>query len=91
MSIGSGTFAISGDECIAALCRVGFILRRRDDGWTVLERGRRVVVVPDTMVVARPVLDAILAETELTFGAFLRLLDDAPTIPDLTTLPPPAG
>jgi hypothetical protein len=80
------TFGISSRECVRALCRVGFWVRRIEPGWTFMQKGRRVVAVPETMSVTTPLLDAILMESELTYAAFVTLLDETPTMPELRAL-----
>lgn len=84
----SGTFAISGAECVAALRRLGFDVRRRERGRTILHRAGRLVVVPDLLALAPRVLDGILEDTDLSYESFLRLLEEAETQPDLATIEP---
>jgi hypothetical protein len=74
---------ISGAECVLALILGGFKVRRRAPGSTVLERGPHVVIVPDSLVLAPNVLEAILSDAELTHETFLELVSEEPTMPDV--------
>ena len=74
---------ISGAECVLALLFGGFEVRKRAPGSTVLSRGTRVVIVPDSLVLAPNVLEAILSDADLTHQKFLDLVSDEPTLPEL--------
>jgi len=80
------TFAISGDECVAALRRLGFDVRRLERGRTILHRSGHLVVVPDELALTPSVLDGLLDEVDLSYESFLRLLEEAETEPELAAL-----
>jgi hypothetical protein len=77
------TFALSGNECVVALCELGFEIVRRQPGLTMLQKERRLVLVPDVLVLPKTLLDSILAEADLTYFSLLLALDEIPTNPDL--------
>jgi hypothetical protein len=81
------TFALSGNECVVALCQLGFSVARRGPGLTILRSARRMVLVPDMLVLPKEALDAILAEADLSFQSLVRVLDEIPTNPELSVLP----
>jgi hypothetical protein len=83
---GSDTFSLSGVECVIALCGLGFEVMRRQPGLTILRNDRRIVLVPDILVLPRSVLDVILDEADLSFSALMRVLDEIPTNPELRVL-----
>jgi hypothetical protein len=74
---------VSGRECVVALEAVGFDVVRKMAGATALRRGDRIAIVPDTIAVARVVLDRILDSADLTFEELVDLISEAPTMPDL--------
>lgn len=80
------TFAISGAECVVALCQLGFAVVRRDAGRTVLRSMRSTVIVPDRLVLPRSVLESIVVRAQISYGALLRALEDLPTQPELAVL-----
>ena len=75
--------AVSGVECVEALTLGGFTVRSRSDSATVLERGLRVVVVPDVAMLTPDDLRALLRDAGIAYDAFLDLLSETPTDPDL--------
>ena len=75
--------AVSGAECVEALTLGGFAVRSRSDSATVLERGLRVLVVPDVAMLAPEDLQALLKDAGLAYDDFLDLLSETPTDPDL--------
>lgn len=77
---------ISGAECVSALRLAGFRVSCSSRGATVLVRDRRVVVVPDALMLSPDVLDALLEEANLSHDRFLWLLSEATTQPDLPVL-----
>ena len=44
------------EDLVAALCRAGFVVYRRADNGTILERGTRAVVVPTRRMLAPEVV-----------------------------------
>ena len=81
------TFALSGSECVVALCGLGFEVVRRQPGLTMLRRNRRLVLVPDVLILPKSLLDAILTDADLSFAALISALDDVPTNPKLRMCP----
>ncbi len=77
----SNDIQISGAECVVALMLARFTVRHRALGHTILERDCKLVIVPDALVLAPAVLDAILADAELTPEAFVELISEEPTMP----------
>jgi hypothetical protein len=75
--------AVSGADCVEALTLGGFTVRSRSDSATVLERGLRVVVVPDVAMLTPDDLHALLGDAGITYDAFLDLISESPTDPDL--------
>ena len=75
--------AVSGADCVEALALDGFTIRSRSDSATVLERGLRVVVVPDVAMLTPDDLQALLHDAGLDYDTFLDLLSETPTDPDL--------
>ena len=73
--------AVSGAECVEALVLDGFTVRSRSDAAVVLERDMRVVVVPDTAMLAPEELEAVLRDAAIPYDAFLDLLSETPTDP----------
>ncbi len=67
---------LSGRECVKALQRVGFYLKRQEGSHMVLRRDDPFcqVVVPDHNELDRGTLRAIIRQSGLTVGAFLDLL-----------------
>jgi hypothetical protein len=70
---------VSGAECVEALCTAGFRVRRRSAGQTLLERGTQTLVVPDRLVLSAELLEAILAEADLSVEKFVWLLGEVTT------------
>ena len=75
--------AVSGAECVEALALGGFTVRSRSDSATVLVRGMRVVVVPDVAMLTPEDLQALLRDAGIAYDAFLDLLSETPTDPDV--------
>ena len=75
--------AVSGAECVDALVLAGFTVRSRSDSATVLERGMRVVVVPDVAMLTPGDLHALLQDSGIAYDRFLDFLSETPTDPDL--------
>jgi hypothetical protein len=80
------TFRLSGLECAAALQRLGHEFVRSEDGWSVLRRGKRLVVIPEAAVLPSAILDLVLARANVSLGDVLLALDEIPTQPDLRCL-----
>ena len=74
-----GKLTVSGAECVEALCLAGFRVRRRSAGQTLLERGKRTLVVPDRLVLSPELLDVILDEADLSVERFVWLLGEVTT------------
>jgi hypothetical protein len=74
--------AVSGADCIDALLQAGFVVRSTENGITTLARDMRVVAVPRVSILSPEELQAVLRESRLSYGAFLDLLSETPTIPD---------
>jgi hypothetical protein len=76
---------LTGIQCIEALGRAGYGVRYRNNTVTVLERGSRMIVVPDVKELSPSALSALLQAAGLSYAAFLQLLksvnhaDDART------------
>lgn len=71
--------AVSGSDCIEALQLAGFTTRSRTDHATTLERGLRVVVVPDVAMLPPGELQMLLRDAGVTYSDFLDILSEAPT------------
>jgi hypothetical protein len=81
--------AISGLECVQALCIAGFRVKQRLPGSTVLTRadtGGQTVVVPDALVLPGDVLDTILGGADISADRFLWLLGEVTTDTELMAL-----
>jgi predicted RNA binding protein YcfA (HicA-like mRNA interferase family) len=67
---------VSGRECIAALTRAGFVVRRQESSHIVLRRSEPFaqLVVPDHRELDRGTLRAILRQAALSVDAFVELL-----------------
>ena len=67
---------ISGRDCIKALSKVGFILRRQHGSHMILRRNEPFaqVVVPDHKEIDRGTLRAIIRQANLTVDEFNKLL-----------------
>jgi predicted RNA binding protein YcfA (HicA-like mRNA interferase family) len=67
---------VSGRECIDALTRAGFVVRRQQSSHIVLRRDEPFaqVVVPDHRELDRGTLRAILRQAGLTVEEFVGLL-----------------
>jgi hypothetical protein len=81
-------FALSGAECVIALCSLGFAVVRRQPGRTILRRGKHLVFVPDHLSLPTAVLDTILAQAEISCASLLDAIEDLPTEPELHVLEP---
>ena len=80
--------AISATECIAALLLEGFVvIERTTQAVTLTGPGRRIVVVPDLLVLSSAVVDALLEDADLSPARFLSIVSEAPTQTDLAALP----
>jgi predicted RNA binding protein YcfA (HicA-like mRNA interferase family) len=68
---------ISGRECVAALERAAFTVRRQVGSHIVMRRDSPFAqtVVPDHRVLDRGTLRAIIRQAGLSVDAFVRLLD----------------
>lgn len=68
--------ALTGRECVKALQRVGFYLKRQEGSHMILRRDDPFcqVVVPDHKELDRGTLRAIIRQSGLTVEAFLNLL-----------------
>ena len=68
--------SISGKNCVKALQKVGFYLKRRESSHVILRRDNPFaqVVVPDYPELAKGTLRAILREVDLSVEEFIRLL-----------------
>jgi len=68
--------SISGRECVAALERVGFRIRRQEGSHIILRRSETFtqVVVPDHRELDRGTLRAIIRQAGLGMEEFTRLL-----------------
>ncbi len=75
--------AVSGAEFVEALSLAGFVLRSRSDSATTLERDLRTVVVPDVAMLKPEDLTALLRDAGIPYDAFLDLLSETPTDPDV--------
>ena len=67
---------ISGKDCIAALEKVGFYIKRRESSHVILRRDNPFaqVVVPDHKEIDRGTLRAIIRQAGLSVDEFLKLL-----------------
>lgn len=67
---------ISGRDCIKALERAGFKVRRQEGSHVVLRRNEPFgqLVVPDHKELDRGTLRAIIRQADLTIDEFVRLL-----------------
>jgi len=67
---------VSGRECIDALRRAGFTVRRQESSHIVLRRNDPLtqLVVPDHRELDRGTLRAIIRQSELTVEEFVELL-----------------
>jgi hypothetical protein len=71
---------VSSDELVVAFQRAGFVARRAT-GRTILERGTRVVVIPDGRLLAPEAVAATLRSAGISYSDFLDYLSEAPTEP----------
>jgi predicted RNA binding protein YcfA (HicA-like mRNA interferase family) len=69
---------ISGRECLKALSRSGFVLRRHEGSHMILRRAEPFaqVVVPDHKVLDRGTLRGIIRLAGLSVDEFVRLLSE---------------
>jgi predicted RNA binding protein YcfA (HicA-like mRNA interferase family) len=67
---------ISGRECVGALCRVGFRVKRQEGSHIVLRRDDPFaqIVVPDHKELDRGTLRAIIRSADLSVEEFIELL-----------------
>lgn len=67
---------VSGQECVRALGKVGFVLRRQEGSHLILRRAEPFaqVVVPDHRELDRGTLRGILRQAGLSVGEFVALL-----------------
>jgi predicted RNA binding protein YcfA (HicA-like mRNA interferase family) len=67
---------VSGQDCLKALCRAGFKLRRQESSHMILRRDEPFcqVVVPDHRVLDRGILRGILRVAGITPDEFRQLL-----------------
>jgi len=68
--------SISGKNCVKALQKVGFYLKRRESSHVILRRDNPFaqVVVPDHQELAKGTLRAILRDVDLSVEEFIQLL-----------------
>lgn len=68
--------SLSGRDCIKALERVGFVVKRQEGSHVILRRAQPLaqLVVPDHKELDRGTLRAIIRQADLTVEEFLRLL-----------------
>ena len=68
--------SISGKNCVKALQKVGFYLKRRESSHVILRRDNPFaqVVVPDHPELAKATLRAILRDVDLSVEEFIGLL-----------------
>jgi hypothetical protein len=71
------TLVVSVREAVWALLRAGFH-ETRAEGVALLQRGHRVVTVPDVAWLAPEMLQQMLHAAGLPFSEFLAFLDEAP-------------
>ena len=67
---------ISGRECVKALCKAGFYIRRQNSSHIILRKDVpfHQIVVPDHKTLDRVTLRAILRQAELSIDEFCRLM-----------------
>ena len=67
---------ISGRECVGALLKIGFILRRQHGSHMILRRNEpfNQLVVPDHKELDRGTLRAIIRQANITVDEFTKLL-----------------
>ena len=72
----SGLPRISGRECVRALLKVGFVLKRQHGSHMILRREQPFaqLVVPDHDELDRGTLRAIIRQANLTVEQFVELL-----------------
>ncbi len=72
----SGLPRISGQDCVKALGKIGFYLKRQHGSHMILRRDNPFaqVVVPDHKELDRGTLRAIIRQAELGVSEFVRLL-----------------
>lgn len=72
----SGLPRIFGRECVTALARVGFLVKRQEGSHIILRRDDPFaqLVVPDHKELDRGTLRAIVRSADLTVDEFLALL-----------------
>lgn len=68
--------SVSGRQCVRALNKVGFVLRRQEGSHMILRRGDPFaqVVVPDHREIDRGTLRSILRHAGLDVAEFIELL-----------------
>ena len=67
---------ISGRECVKALSKLGFVLRRQHGSHMILRRNEpfNQLVVPDHKELDRGTLRAIIRQANITVNEFTKLL-----------------
>jgi len=67
---------ISGRECVKALEKAGFIIKRQEGSHIILRRGEPFaqLVVPDHKELDRGTLRAIIRQAGITVDGFMKLL-----------------
>ena len=72
----SGLPRISGRECVKALTKAGFVLRRQHASHMILRRDQPFsqLVVPDHEELDRGTLRAIIRQADLTVEEFVKLV-----------------
>jgi hypothetical protein len=76
---------LTGIECVEALGRGGYQVRYRNNTVTVLERGSRMVVVPDVAELTPAALSGLLQAAGLSYAAFLALVASTNDADDVRT------
>lgn len=68
--------SISGKECIRALGKVGFYIKRRESSHIILRRDLPFaqITIPDHQTLAKGTLRAIIRDAELSLDEFVKLL-----------------
>jgi predicted RNA binding protein YcfA (HicA-like mRNA interferase family) len=72
----SGLPRISGRECVKALGKIGYYLKRQESSHMILRRDNPFgqIVVPDHKELDRGTLRAVIRQTNLSIDEFIKLL-----------------
>jgi predicted RNA binding protein YcfA (HicA-like mRNA interferase family) len=76
--------SISGRECVTALQRGGFVIRRQKGSHIIMRRNDITTVVPDHRELDRGTLRAIIRQAGLTVEEFMTLMSGE-SLPDSDT------